>query len=546
MATTIQHNPALLQQQQQQQPQQPQQQSHPVEDEDVALANYISTSLRFDQNSQEYWNYSQSQQMAMAQANPMYYNANYFQPQLGQQQQHQQQRPHRTRPRVTSNSTQVSNSAKGNLTQAQKSTSTSTAPSANSSLRSNGRRSSTKPIPVAQSSKYNPTFSPAPLSSSPTPDLSCSSKRRSMNSAKTLLQQSPQIKPQSQERRLSVTGSIISTSAESIGSDTKLSLSKRLRKVFSMNNLRSPSYSPSDLASLADRNTSNSSITSSSSMVIGSPLSQSSLDSRNPMSLRRRSIASLSNLFQRGSSVSDLDAQKKSLPTPQQSTSTNNSATRRHSSGDLRQLVKQEKMKPQLRVDTDSNDIAATHTRKGGLKVRSSSSTSNNNVAPDSPNSAISSRSSFTRLPPPAISNNNSAPAQQQLQRNFIHLPEPGLPSPTLSSTSSVKHNEEEYIKPTIGLHYGIGLHGSPKLKPASSSTSSLVATSGRRIQFCSTIQVHETFSAADYDRRCDNNATCQKLTPLVAMKIKQELNEYKLTDMEVHVESRQYTHFFL
>ncbi|KAI8638735.1 hypothetical protein BD408DRAFT_422607 [Parasitella parasitica] len=553
MATTIQHNPALLQQQQQhqqQQPQQPQQQNHPVEDEDVALANYISTSLRFDQNSQEFWSYSQSQQMAMTQANPMYYNTNYFQSQSAQQQQQQQQQPraHRTRPRVTSNSAQVSNGIKSSLTQTQKSTSTSIASNANSSLRSNGKRSSTKPIAVSQSPKYNPTLSPVPLSSSPTPtDLSSSNRRRSVNSTRALQQQSPQIKPQSQERRLSVTGSIISTSAESLGADTKLSLSKRLRKVFSMNNLRSSSDSTGDLASLADRNASNSSITSSSSIVVGSPLSQSSLDSRNPISLRRRSIASLSNLFQRGSSVSDLDSPKKPQPAPQQSISTNNSAARRHSSGDLRQLVKQEKTKPQLRVDTDSNDIATSHTRKGGLKVRSSTSTGNNNVTPDSPNSAISSRSSFTRLPPPATTNNNNnAPTQHQPQRNFIHLPEPGLPSPTLSSTSSIKHNEEEYIKPAIGLHYGIGLHGSPKLKPASSSTSSLVATSGRRIQFCSTIQVHETFSAADYDRRCDNNATCQKLTPLVAMKIKQELNEYKLTDMEVHVESRQYTHFFL
>ncbi|KAG1123216.1 hypothetical protein G6F42_010752 [Rhizopus arrhizus] len=49
MATTVQHNPVLLQQQQQQQQAQKQQQNHSVEDEDVALANYISTSLRFDQ-----------------------------------------------------------------------------------------------------------------------------------------------------------------------------------------------------------------------------------------------------------------------------------------------------------------------------------------------------------------------------------------------------------------------------------------------------------------------------------------------------------------
>lgn len=108
---------------------------------------------------------------------------------------------------------------------------------------------------------------------------------------------------------------------------------------------------------------------------------------------------------------------------------------------------------------------------------------------------------------------------------------------------------------PSVGLHYGLPLHGSPRLKPAaSSSTSSLTTVTNasfapdrpRKLQFCPTIQVHETFAASEYDRRCDSNATCQRLTPLLAMKIKQELNEYKLTDMEVHVDSRQYTHFFL
>lgn len=186
--------------------------------------------------------------------------------------------------------------------------------------------------------------------------------------------------------------------------------------------------------------------------------------------------------------------------------------------------------------------------------VRSSSSSNVNNnssgistgsVAPDSPNSVISSRS-FTRLPPPQQQQG------QTQQRSFIHLPETGLPSPTPSTSSSTKVNnnrinDDDYIKMPVGLHYtgGLGLHGSPKLRPASSSTSSLVMET-RKIQFCSTIQVHETFAPGDYDRRCDTNATCQKLTPMMAMKIKQELNEYKLTDMEVHVESRQYTHFFL
>jgi hypothetical protein len=39
MATTIHHNPVLLQQQQQQQQ---------TEDEDIVLANYLTSSLKFD------------------------------------------------------------------------------------------------------------------------------------------------------------------------------------------------------------------------------------------------------------------------------------------------------------------------------------------------------------------------------------------------------------------------------------------------------------------------------------------------------------------
>lgn len=320
--------------------------------------------------------------------------------------------------------------------------------------------------------------------------------------------------------------------------NTKLSLTKRLRKVFSMNNLKNQPTT-SNLGTLNERNGSESSL--SSTITESAPPQQ--------LSFRRRSIASLSSLFQKGETASVT-----TTPTPAivPKKLPKDSSNRRHSSGNLRQLVKEEdnnKKRPELRVDV----------RKGGLKgkhciiiisiqvlkilyiVRSASNnSSSNSVTPDSPNSVISSRSSFSRLPPP------------QQQRNFIHLPETGLPSPTpsTSSSSKVKTIDEDYInnkKPStlVGFHYGLGLHGSPKLKPASSSTSTL-GIETRRIQFCSTIQVHETFAPADYDRRCDTNSTCQKLTHIMAMKIKQELNEYKLTDMEVHVESRQYTHFFL
>ncbi|KAI8384414.1 uncharacterized protein BYT42DRAFT_260085 [Radiomyces spectabilis] len=116
------------------------------------------------------------------------------------------------------------------------------------------------------------------------------------------------------------------------------------------------------------------------------------------------------------------------------------------------------------------------------------------------------------------------------------------LPSPAASVVSSTYSQTKRC---TTEEYFGGSHHRSPILKPsATSSTSSLGKC--RKLQFCPTIRVHETFSPSEYDRRCDSNATCQKLTPVLAMKIKQELNEYKLSDMEIHIDSRQYTHFFL
>ncbi|SAM09429.1 hypothetical protein [Absidia glauca] len=105
--------------------------------------------------------------------------------------------------------------------------------------------------------------------------------------------------------------------------------------------------------------------------------------------------------------------------------------------------------------------------------------------------------------------------------------------------------------------------HGSPTLRPSSndrqSSNSSLVSeeddistcmidgpTKKTRIGFTTTITVHDTFGSQDYDRRCDTQVTCQRLTPVLALQIKKELNEYKLNEMVVHPSSRQYTQFFL
>ncbi|KAH7104795.1 hypothetical protein BKA62DRAFT_767838 [Auriculariales sp. MPI-PUGE-AT-0066] len=66
-----------------------------------------------------------------------------------------------------------------------------------------------------------------------------------------------------------------------------------------------------------------------------------------------------------------------------------------------------------------------------------------------------------------------------------------------------------------------------------------------KRISFAPNLSIYDTFSPLMYDRRSEP-ATCNRLTPALAQRIKEELNSYKMEEMEVHVASRIHTHFFV
>ncbi|MCJ1402973.1 bud neck involved protein [Xylographa trunciseda] len=66
---------------------------------------------------------------------------------------------------------------------------------------------------------------------------------------------------------------------------------------------------------------------------------------------------------------------------------------------------------------------------------------------------------------------------------------------------------------------------------------------SSRNISFSPRIQFHDTWPSGEYDRRGEI-ATCNRLTPMLAQQIKEELNSFKM-EMEVHEESKLNTHFF-
>lgn len=63
-------------------------------------------------------------------------------------------------------------------------------------------------------------------------------------------------------------------------------------------------------------------------------------------------------------------------------------------------------------------------------------------------------------------------------------------------------------------------------------------------VQFRKSPSIHQTYSKSQYDRQTDQSAVCLHLTVDVAGAIKDELNTYKMTEMQVHEESRIYTHY--
>lgn len=66
----------------------------------------------------------------------------------------------------------------------------------------------------------------------------------------------------------------------------------------------------------------------------------------------------------------------------------------------------------------------------------------------------------------------------------------------------------------------------------------SATTPTSKRLMFAQNLSVYDTFPASVYDRRSEP-ATWSRLTPALAQRIKEELNSYKMEEMEVHSASR-------
>jgi hypothetical protein len=120
-----------------------------------------------------------------------------------------------------------------------------------------------------------------------------------------------------------------------------------------------------------------------------------------------------------------------------------------------------------------------------------------------------------------------------------------GRPSNETPKSSAPTTPNDEHARPFQVHVTGEDYFGRPP-RLANPSTRSLPNSphgGSRNISFSPRIQFHDAWSASDYDRRGEI-ATCNRLTPMLAQQIKEELNSFKM-EMEVHEMSKPHTHFF-
>ncbi|ANB15003.1 Bni4p [Sugiyamaella lignohabitans] len=151
-----------------------------------------------------------------------------------------------------------------------------------------------------------------------------------------------------------------------------------------------------------------------------------------------------------------------------------------------------------------------------------------------------------------AVINNKNIPHSHY--RNLSSPPvsmHHGLPSPGYQQPQTMYHPLYQQRKSYHGRNssYGSNVSASSYFRQsmdsaASASSSNLSSKSNvNTVSFSSRIVIYDTYGRSDYDRRPEI-ATCNRLTPLLAQQIKEELNNFK-SEMEIHADSKIFTHFF-
>ncbi|CCA77862.1 hypothetical protein PIIN_00508 [Serendipita indica DSM 11827] len=116
----------------------------------------------------------------------------------------------------------------------------------------------------------------------------------------------------------------------------------------------------------------------------------------------------------------------------------------------------------------------------------------------------------------------------------------------TLPSSPNVLANSADK-GPTFAYTHPTANSSAPVLSMATSNSvpATTLSTVKKSISFAATLSIYDTFSSTTYDRRSEPS-TANRLTPALAQRIKEELNSFKMEEMEVHSASRIHTHFFV
>ncbi|KAI8950904.1 hypothetical protein F4801DRAFT_316552 [Xylaria longipes] len=164
--------------------------------------------------------------------------------------------------------------------------------------------------------------------------------------------------------------------------------------------------------------------------------------------------------------------------------------------------------------DKERAEVLAT-IRKGILKTRSNSPT------------------------PPARGPEGKGPAfDLPMIPNVSDSPNSSAPSTPTDDVQSHQRNGSVAIGNEDYFMSALRLRQDTRSAPATPQ-----AGHKRNATFSPRIVFYDTWPSGEYDRRGEI-ATCNRLTPMLAQQIKEELNNFKM-EMEVHETSKIYTHFF-
>jgi hypothetical protein len=148
----------------------------------------------------------------------------------------------------------------------------------------------------------------------------------------------------------------------------------------------------------------------------------------------------------------------------------------------------------------------------------------------------------------------NSHPAKAHELGPLARIPSPnpdhidGLRHPTASMSPflpALPFEDDEGPRPsserTLFNHPNLN-SSAPVLSTMLSTPPTLshrsATTPAKRLAFANNLSVYDTFPSSVYDRRSEP-ATWSRLTPALAQRIKEELNSFKMEEMEVHAASR-------